>query len=180
MQSRPWVGGKDVKCGSLRPLADRPFHGPLENSLVVIVHPKYKARVHHHTQFMQASDRQPIVAIQVMALVVPSQVPLAERLKSHKEAAQAAGGRLLQQPWPQDRLHSAGGLPQAIHPAHPLEQRGREAGVSEEVIVQKVQVPAWQSAYFTKRTLHGLRVEGPPPIEEGLFVAEITAMRASA
>jgi hypothetical protein len=67
-----------------------------------------------------------------------------ECLEAHEQAAQPAGHGLLEQPGAQHRLNGARGLPEPPNAAHAVEQSLRETRVAEEVVVEKVEVPARQ------------------------------------
>ena len=87
---------------------------------------------------MQAADRAVVVSSQIGMLVLRSQPRGIERLESDEQAAQAGLDRLLQEARPEYGLDRAGGLPDASHAAHALEQCSGKAGIPQQVVVEKI------------------------------------------
>src|SRR5262249_7256819 len=52
-----------------------------------------------------------------------------------------------------------------------------KTSITEEVIVEEIQMPAGQAVDFGKCGVHGLRVEGTSSLEECFLVAEVTDVR---
>jgi hypothetical protein len=102
-----------------------------------------------------------------------------ERLEPHEEAAEAAGGRPLQEAGAEHGVHRARRLPEASHAAHPVEERRGEAGVSEQVVVEEVEVPAGKPVDLRERLVHPLDVEGAASLEERVLVAEAARVGAA-
>ena len=108
------------------------------------------------------------------------QVRRVERLESDEQAAQPRIDGLLEQIGREHGVDGAGGLPQAAHAAHAVEERRGEAAIAEQVIVEKVEMPARQPLDLRERGVDGLRVERPAAFEERLLVAEVADVRAAA
>jgi hypothetical protein len=174
------VRRQDVKGRRLDALRDSPFHGPVEDGGVVIVHAEDEARIDHHAELTQPTDRGGVVATQVLPLVVVAQVALADRLEAHEQAAQTACHGRLENVRLEHRLHGPGRLPQPSHPSHAGEQLSGEAPVAEQVVVQEVQMPAGQAVHLGQRIVHGLGVEGPAALEECFLVTEVAGVRTAA
>ena len=155
------------------PCADRPVHRSVEHGCVVSIHSEDEAAIHHHVVVVEAPDGGAVVAVEVLELPLLAQVLRAERFKPHEETAQPGRGSLLEQPGAQHRWHRARGLPHPVHSPHPLEERGREAHVAEEMIVEEVEVLSGESVDLGKRVIHRLGVEPFPALEEGFLVAEV-------
>ena len=65
-------------------------------------------------------------------------------------------------------------------PRMPVEQRGGEAAIAEQVIVEEVEMAAGQPRDLRERVVHPLRVERSPAFEERVLVAEVAVLRAAA
>ena len=87
---------------------------------------------------------------------------------------------LLEQAGREYRIDGTGRLPELSHPAHPVEERHREAPVAEQMVVEKIEVPARQPIDLVESRVDGLRVERAPALEERLLVAEVADVRAAA
>ena len=125
---------------------------------------------------MQAARHGGIVAAQVLALVRPRQIGRRQGLEADEEASQAGGGGALDQIALKNGIHCGGALEQAPHPAHAIEQRGREAAIAEQVIVEEVEVAARQPRDLGERIVDALRVEGAAACEERVLVAEVAVL----
>ena len=180
VERRAGVGGQDVEGGGLDALLDRPLDGALEDGFVVLVHAEDEAGVDHHAELVQAADGGGVIPVQVLSFVLLAQVFGVERLEADEQAAQTAGGGFFEQTRLQDRSDRPGSLPEAAHAAHPVEQRGGEARVAEQVVVQEVQVAAGQAVDLGQRLVDRAGVERLAAGEEGLLVAEIAGVRAAA
>src|SRR5438876_6294623 len=71
------------------------------------------------------------------------------------------------------RLHRSGRLPEPSHALHPVEEGGGKRRAAEQVIIQKVQMPAGQAADLRQRGLDRLHIEFLPAFEEGDLVTEV-------
>jgi hypothetical protein len=71
-------------------------------------------------------------------------------------------------------------LEQTIHAAHAAEERRGEAAIAEQVVVEKVEMPARQPRDLRQRIVDALRVERSAAGEERVLVAEVTMLRAAA
>jgi hypothetical protein len=151
-----------------------------EHRAVVAIHAEDKAPVDHHAGIVQTSNRRRVVAAHVLVLPLLDEVVGVERLEADKQAAQPCVNRTFEKVWREHRIHGARRLPEPAHTAHTLEEGGGEAPVAEEMIVEKVQVTAGQAIDLRERFVDGLRIEGPPALEERLLVAEVADMGAPA
>ncbi len=127
-----------MKRGGLDPAIDGPLHGALEHRGLVSVHAEYETAVDHDAEIVEATDGVAIVAAKVLILSLLHQVRRIQSLESNEQAAQARLNGALQKTGSQHGIHGAGGLPQAPHAAHTLEQRRREAPIAKEMVVQKI------------------------------------------
>ncbi len=128
---------------------------------------------------MQTSHGGRIVATQVLKLVLLHEVLVSQRLESDEQAAQTGVDGALEQVREQHGVDGPRRLPQSAHSAHAVEERGRKAAIAEEVIVEEIEVPAWQSIDLRQRSVDGLGVEGLSACEERFLVAEVADVRAS-
>jgi hypothetical protein len=78
------------------------------------------------------------------------------------------------------RVHGAGCLPQTSHAAHAVEQTRRKSAIAEQMVVQKVQMPARQPLDLGQRGVDRLRVETLSAFEKRLLVAEVADVRTAA
>ena len=159
-------------------LVDRPFHGALEHGRVVLVHAENEATVDHHPQFVQPPHRRSVVAAKVLKLALGLQALGVECLESHEQATQAGIHCLLKQSRLQDRLHGTRRLPQPPHASHLVKQIRSEAAITEQVVVEEVEVASFQPLDFGESVVDRLGVESATALEKGILVAEIAEMRA--
>ncbi len=129
---------------------------------------------------VQAVGDGGVVAPQVLALVAARQVGGREGLEADEEAAEPGRGGFLDQVAAQDRIDGGRALEQPAHPAHAVEERRGESHVAEQVVVEKVQVPARQSIDFGEGVVHPLGIEGSAALEERVLVAEVAVLRTAA
>ena len=99
--------------------------------------------------------------------------------KPDEDAPHPGRGRL-EEARPQHRVDRAGALEDAVHPAHPVEQGGREPRVAEQVVVEEVDVPAGHPVDLRQRPVDRLRVERDPACVERVLVAEVAMVGAAA
>ncbi len=175
-EGRAGIRREDMEGGGLDPLVDGPTYRPIEHGSVVLVHAEDEAPVHHHPQAVQPPHRLAVIAVEVLDLALGAQARRVQGLEADEEAAQAGGHRLFEEGRLQDGRHRPRGLPDAAEPAHPLEERCREAHVAEQVVVQEVKVAAEQARDLREGRVHPLRVEALPSREEGLLVAEVAGV----
>ena len=145
-----------------------------KTALVVVVHAEDEAAVDHHAQIVQPADGGVVIAVEVLVLVLRAQVGRAERLEADEQAAQAAGGGLL------DQAAAAGSNPRWRPPATadpcpcmPSNSAAAKLRVAEQVIVEEVEVPAGQALDLGQRGIDGLRVERLAAAKERFLVAEV-------
>lgn len=93
---------------------------------------------------------------------------------------QAGLRRFLDQVAAQHAVHGGGALEQPPHPAHPLEQSLGETPITQQMIVEEIEVAAGQPLDLCQRLVDALRVEGTAAGEEGILVAEVAMLRAGA
>ena len=91
----------------------------------------------------------------------------------------ARGRGLLDDVVAQDRVHRRRALKDSAHSPHAAEQFPREPRISEEVVVQEVEVTARKAFDLRERGVHALRVERGTSGEEGVLVAEGAVVRAA-
>ena len=65
-------------------------------------------------------------------------------------------------------------------PRMPVEQRRREAAVAEQMVVEEIEMTAWQPLDLGQRIVHALGVERTAAFEEGVLVAEVAVLRTPA
>ena len=113
---------------------------------------------------MQAPDRRAVVAPQVLILPLFGEVRGVERFEADEQAAQPGVDRPLQQARREHRVDGAGGLPEAAHAAHAVEQRRREAAIAEQMIVEEIQVTPGQPLDLGERLRRrsACRTTAPP------------------
>src|SRR5690606_22592454 len=116
----------------------------------------------------------------VLDLVLFAQALGVERLEADKEAAQPGGYGFFQQPRLEDRLHRARGLPETAHPLHAVEERGGKASIAKEMVVEKVEVAAWQPFDLGQRCIDCLGVKALAPLKERLLIAKVAYMGTAA
>ena len=129
---------------------------------------------------MQPAHDRGVVAPDVLPLPLSRKVLRVHRLEADEQAAQSGRRGPLQQVGGEHRVDGTGGLPDPSHAAHPVEERGREAPVAEQVVVEEVQVPSGQPVDLRQRGVDRLRVERLPAVEERVLVAEVAVVRAAA
>src|ERR1043166_6654281 len=98
------------------------------------------------------------------------------RLSSLRKTSQTGGGRIFDQIVAQNRVDRSCSLKHAAHSLHAAEQIAREPGISEKMIVEKVEMPPRQSRNLSQRVVHGLCVERAPAGEERILVTERAMM----
>src|SRR5262249_39649454 len=179
VERRPRVRRQDMEGRCLNRMLDGPFHRSRKDRLVVAVHAEDKTAVDHDAQIVETTNRSGVVAAQILKLPLLGQVCWTERLEADEKTAEAGLDGSLEKVGGQHCVHGAGGLPQAAHAAHPVEESGRESTITKEVIVEKVQMSARQAVDFGKRRVHSLRIEASPSLEKRVLVAEVTDVRAS-
>lgn len=64
-------------------------------------------------------------------------------------------------------------MPDAAHSLHAVEEGFGKAGVSEEVVVEEVEVLPWEPFHFGEGFIDTLGVKGFPSLKKSLFVTEI-------
>jgi hypothetical protein len=101
-------------------------------------------------------------------------------VSNYEQASKPRNHGTLEQAWGEDRIDGPGGLPQASHAAHAIEERRGEAAIAEQVVVEEIQVTAGEPLHLGQRGIDRLSVEGAPAFEERLLVAEVAHMRAAA
>src|SRR5438034_9660641 len=102
----------------------------------------------------------PVVTADVLELSLLREVGRVDGLKVHEEATQSRPHRFLQQRGLfEHRLHRSGRLPEPSHALHPVEEGGGKRRAAEQVIIEKVQMPAGQSADLRQRGLDRLHIE---------------------
>ena len=121
-----------------------------------------------------------VVAAHVLVLPLLDEVRRVERLEPDEEASQSCIDGALEKTGREHGIHGPGGLPEASHAAHAVEERRGEAAIAEQVIVEEVQMTAGQPLDLGERRIDGLRVEGASAFEERLLVAEVAHVRAAA
>ena len=129
---------------------------------------------------MQAVNGGGVVAPHVLILPLLGKVRRVERLESDEETAEPRRHRALEKIGREHGIHGSGGLPQASHAAHAVEERRGEAAIAEQVIVEKIEMTARQPLDLGQRRIDGLRIKRAPAFEERLLVAEVAHVRASA
>ena len=70
VQGRPGVWSQNMEGGCLDSLLDRPFYGPIEYCLIIIVHAEDKAGIDHHAQVVKSLNSQVVVPVQVLNFVL--------------------------------------------------------------------------------------------------------------
>ena len=108
------------------------------------IHPEHEAAVDHHAEIVQPADRRAVVASQVLILALLGEVVDVQRFEADEQAAQPGVHRSLEKPRQQNRIDRAGRLPETAHAAHAVEQCRGKAPVAEQMIVEKVEMPARQ------------------------------------
>ncbi len=136
------IGRQDVESGGLDALADRPVDRTVEHIGSVAVHAEHERGIHHHTEVVQPAYHRRVVPANVLALVLPGEVRRVHRLEPDEQASQPGRHRLFEQAGREYRIDGAGRLPDTAEARHTVEERGREAAVTKQVIVQKVQMPS--------------------------------------
>ncbi len=165
---------------SLDPAADRPLHRSVEHVRTVVVHPEDEAGVDHHAGVVQAQNRLVVVAADVVRLPLVGERGLVQRLEADEEGPQSRTRGGLDQPRVQHGLDGSRRLPHAASPAHAGEQVAGEPLVRQQVVVEEVEVPSPQGIDLSQRAVDGHRVEGLPADVEGVLVAEVAGVRATA
>src|SRR6266508_6881587 len=96
VQSSGWIGSQNMERGGFDALFDRPFHGPVKNGFIVIVHTEDETRIDHHTEVMKSSNRLCVIPIQVLIFVLLYQIRRVESFKSNKQTPQSAEDRFFE------------------------------------------------------------------------------------
>ena len=133
---------------------------PLEHRPVVAIHAEDETAVDHQAEVVQAADGGRVVAPQVLVFPLLDEVLGIQRLEPDEQAAQPRLHCPLEEVRREHRVDRAGGLPEAAHPAHAVEERRGEAAVAEQVVVEEIQVATRQPLDFRQLRVHGLRIEG--------------------
>src|SRR5882757_3322346 len=129
---------------------------------------------------MQALDGLLIILSDILPLVTLHQVISAQRLKSYKDAPHAGHCRLFDQVAPEDGIDGAGPLEHPVHPFHAFEQGSRKTMMTQQMIVEKIQVAARKTVDLQQSSIHFLCVKAASSFEKGIFITEIAVMRAAA
>ncbi len=145
--------------------------------------PKTKLPLTMTPEVVQAADGGAVVAIEVLIFALLAQVGRADGLEADEEAAQAAGGRLLEQAGlaaiPMFTVPAA--CQSAAHAASCRRTAARRSGgLPKQMIVEEVQMTAGQAVDLGERVVDGLRVERLAALEERVLVAEVADVRAAA
>ena len=154
VQPRAGIRGQDVEGTGFDALFHRPVHRAPEHALVIGVHAEYETPVDHDPGIVYAPDRGHVVPIEILNLGVLAQIAVAQGFESHEDTAQARLGRGLQQARFQNRIHRGRGLPQPPHALHPGKQRRGETRMPEQVIVEKIEMPAGQPSDLGQGVVH--------------------------
>ena len=73
-----------MERSSLNSLADRPFDSTIKYSFIIIVHPKNKASIHHHSKITKTPNGSTIVSIEILVFMLLLQIGRVERFESDK------------------------------------------------------------------------------------------------
>jgi hypothetical protein len=159
---------------------DGPIHRPPEYIRVVVIHAEDEAAVDHDAKVVQALRDDGIVAAEVLALVAAGQVGRRQRLEPDEDATESRLRRPLDEVAAKNRVDGRGALEETVHPAHAAKQRGGKLRVSQQVVVEKVEVASRQPIDLRQRVVHPLGIERPASVEERVLVAEVAVLRTSA
>src|SRR5215475_757947 len=170
---------QDMERGSFDALRYGPIHGAFENRFVIGIHAEHEAAVDHNAQFMQPSHGSAVVTMKVLRLPLVSQVADVRGFEAHKETPQPAIHSLFQYARLQHRIHSACSLPKPAHTAHAVEKCRRKIWISQQMIIEKVQVPPRQALDLGKCGVHCLCIKRSPTREKRLLVTKIADIGAS-
>jgi hypothetical protein len=173
----PWIRRLDVIGRRRETVLDAPFDGPLEDRLVIVVHAEDETAIDHDAEAVQALRDRGIVATDVLALVALDEITCRQRLEPDKQATQTSVGSALGDVAAENRVNGGRALKQPAHAAHALEQRGREAVVAEQMVVEEIEMTARQPLDLGQRVVDALGVERTAPGEKGVLVAEVAVLR---
>ncbi len=120
----------------------RPLDGALEDVGVLAVHAEDEAGVDHHAEIVEPDDGLRIVPTEVLGLAVLGQVGVADRFEADEDRAKPGFGRSFDEIALQDRVDRRRALPQAPHSRHRPEELPGELSLTEDVIVEEVEVLA--------------------------------------
>src|SRR2546421_6723658 len=129
---------------------------------------------------MQPLSHRLVVPAEILTFVALRKVRRRERLEPDEEAPQPGLSRLFDQVAGQNGIDSRCALKQPVHAAHAVEERAREAAIAQEMIVEKVEVPAGEPLDLGEGLVNSLRIEGSTALEKRILVTEVAMMRTSA
>ena len=128
MQSCTWIRSQDVEGGGFNSLLNCPFHGPVEDGFVVIVHAEDKTAIDHHPQIVKPSNCLVVIAVQVLILMLLHQVGRVESFESYKQTSQSTRDRFFKQSRFQNRLNSPAACQRRPMPVMPSKRLPAKCG----------------------------------------------------
>ena len=179
-QSGARIWRLDVKGRSRQAVFDRPVDGSCKNALIVIVHPEHEAAVDHDAAVVQPLCDGGIIASQILTFVALREIARSKRLETNEQAAETSVCRPFHDVASKDGVDGRRALKEPSHAAHAIEECCRKPRVSEQVIVEKVQMTAGETIDLSESRIDTLCIKGTSPGEKRVLVAEIAMLGATA
>ena len=174
------IGREDMEGGRGDAVLDAPLHCSAEHVLVVVIKAEHEAAVDHDAQAMQSLDSCHIVLREILQLIARAQILWREGLEAEEDTAQPSLGSLLYQVALQHGGHRGSTLEDAPHAAHALKQFPREMRTAQQVVVEEIEVAAWQAVYLSQGLIDALHIERLALAIERILIAEVAVMRTAA
>jgi len=158
---------------------DCPIHRASKDIPFVVVHPEHEAAIDHDAEAVQPFGDSGVIAAEILPFIAAGEIAGGERFESHEETSKSSGRRALDQIAAENRIDRGRALEQPAHPAHALEQRFAESSVAQQMVVEKIEMPARQPIDFRQRLVHTLRVERAAAVKERVLVTEVAMLRTT-
>jgi hypothetical protein len=147
--------------------------------MAVIVHAEDEASVDHDAEGVKALGDGLVIAAEILALVAAAQVAGRQRFETYKDASQACFGGALNEIAAQNGVDCRGSLEETAHAFHAGEERLSKVAITEQMVIEEVEMTAGQAVNFGKRPVNTLRVEAAAALKESVLVTEVAMLRAA-
>src|SRR6185312_2131970 len=129
--------------------SERIPHGPVgctfENIFIIFIQAEDKTSVDHDTQRMKPADGLFIILVKILSFITLQQVRTAQCFKSDEYTAHTGFRGFFNQVAAENGIDCGSSLKYAVHSLHSFEQRGGKFLITQQVVVQEVQVTPWQT-----------------------------------
>jgi hypothetical protein len=169
VQRRAGIGCQDVERRRREAILYRPVNGSRKHVGVVSVEPEDEAPIDHDSEIVEPSDHLLVAAAEILPLVGVLQASRRKAFEADEQAPQSCRRGVFDQVAPargsarrgggQHGVHRCRALKDAAHAPHAAEQIACEAHMSEQVIVEEIQMAPRQAIDLRQRIVHPLRIE---------------------